>query len=126
MDAASSSLLSPAKSAEQPPHWQEMMRSARHGWTQNDNSRFEFAGEIISFGETFTLGPMLAALGPYATAIWGQRLGALKCLILGFAPKGRRGGWLLYLLHPLQLFRHGMSAQSMYEGATPLYRCHEM
>lgn len=97
----------------------EMMRSARHGWDQKDNSRFEFAGEVISFGETFTLGPMLAALGPFATAIWGQRLGALKCLILGFAPKGRRGGWLLYLLHPLQLFRHGMSAQSMYEGVAP-------
>lgn len=97
----------------------EMMRSARHGWNQKDNSRFEFVGEVISFGETFTLGPMLAALGPFATAIWGQRLGAVKCLILGFAPKGRRGGWLLYLLHPLQLFRHGMSAQSMYEGVTP-------
>eukprot|EP01043_Picozoa_sp_COSAG02_P054125 COSAG02_NODE_6078_length_3816_cov_6.455172_1_plen_374_part_10 len=97
----------------------EMMRSARHCWDQKDNSRFEFVGEVISFGETFTLGPMLAAFGPFATAIWGQRLGALKCLILGFAPKGRRGGWLLYLLHPLQLFRHGMSAQSMYEGVTP-------
>ena len=101
----------------------EMMRSARHYWDQKDNSRFEFVGEVISFGETFTLGPMLATIGPFATAIWGQRLGALKCLILAFAPKGRRGGFLLYMLHPLQLFRHGMSAQSIYEGVETAKGC---
>lgn len=83
-----------------------LLRRFKHGWTQDDQSTQLLISQVCGVSAQFLQGHLIRGSGLKATAIWGQRLGALMNVNTYISPTKRT-----FAMNPiLQTFRNGQAS----------------